>query len=155
MRAAERQGELVRTLSEYVESGDPQADTVEAMLRDLDLALSVLEEAETRARVNTRCPDHVWCDTFQQGAEATWEMWRVWGGYENREGAANTTWSVANEVRGLTNRAAEKATGCTCLPWEEAEAAWRGVRDLSESEDASRLVLALARTREAVETCWQ
>ena len=149
VQAAERQAELVLTLSEYVASGpDPQADTVEAMLRDLDLALSVLNDAEIRARMDASCPARVRCDAyFREGVEATLEMWRVWA-----QERTDAIWNTAHEIRGLTDRA---SGDCVCLPWNEAEAAWRGVRDLSESENVSRLALALDRTREATETCWK
>ena len=155
--AFERQVELMRRVSEYVLAADPQRDTVEAMMQGLWVAESVLEDARDRAR-DAGCSDHGWCDAFQQGVEQTAELWRAWEELRRDSGSSAHsvyTWNAAIESNSLANVAREpaEAAGCACLPWSEAQEAWE-LYFPRRSADSYR-ALAVARTREAADTCWR
>ena len=162
-----RQTERVRVLSEYVAAGDPKADTVEALLLDLGLAMTVVDELAVLEDADVRCPDRVWCHAFPTGVEATVEMWRTWarlamssnGGYitVSDEGPAFPVRKTARKLVELTERARPRAEAadCACLPWSEAVAAWAAGGDHGPPDfDLELFLLANSRAQEAVDTCW-
>ena len=156
-QAYERQAELVRTLSEYVLSTDPDEDTLETMQWGAWLALSVLRDARDRAR-DADCSNRGWCEAFREGVEQTAALWEAWEALRRDSVFTNQsvyTWNAASRGRLMTEVAQEpaEAAGCGCQPWSEAQEAWD--QYLPYKTMHSYRDLAIARTHEAAETCWE
>ena len=145
-----------------------QADTVEGLLLDLGLAMSVLDAMTVLEDAAVQCPDHVCCTVFRQGVEATVEMWRLWEELavfqdgdsirvSEAEGPAFAIREVAQELAKLTERARPRAevAGCACLPWSEAVAVWATGGNLGPPNfDFELYSLATSRAGTAADACW-
>lgn len=145
-----------------------QADTVEALLLDLGLAMSVLDAMTVLEDAGVQCPEHVCCTVFRQGVEATAEMWRLWEDLaisqdgdsitvSEPEGPALAIREAAQGLAKLTERARPQAeaAGCACLPWSEAVAVWAKGGDRGPPDfDLELYSLATSLAGTAADACW-